>query len=156
MMILPAEDAGGTTGRARGAGPRRRKGSFLAEMAMSAAMLMIAMTLTVKVLGWMATEHRAWDRRQWAAQEASNLMEQATARPFDDVSTKTLGDLTLSPQARRLLPDAELKADVVENDPAGGPGSKRVVVRLRWKDRSGGWDSPVHLTSWIYRGRPAP
>ena len=44
---------------------------------------MIAMTLTVKVLGWVGTEHRAWDRRQWAAQEASNLMEQATARPFD-------------------------------------------------------------------------
>ena len=43
---------------------------------MSAVMLMIAMALTVKVLGWVGAERRAWDRRQWAAQEAANLMEQ--------------------------------------------------------------------------------
>jgi hypothetical protein len=127
---------------------------MLAEVAMSAVMLIIAMTLTVKVLGWMGTEHRAWDRRQWAAQEASNLMEQVTARPFDAVTIEALKGLTLSAQARRLLPDAELDPDVAENDSAGGPGSKRVSVRLRWRDRSGGWDSPVRLTTWIYRGRP--
>ena len=129
---------------------------MLVEVAMSAVMLMIAMTLTVKVLGWMGIEQRAWDRRQWAAQDASNLMEQATARPFDEVTTTALEELTLSPQALRLLPGAELKADVVENDPAGGQGSKRVVVLLRWRDRSGDWDSPIRLTSWIYRGRPGP
>jgi hypothetical protein len=154
MMLVPARDAKDTINARCSSALRGRKGSMLADVAMSAVMLMIAMTLTVKVLGWMGIEHRAWDRRQWAAQEASNLMEQATARPFDGVSTATLKELSLSPQALRLLPGAELSVNVVENDQAGGPNSKRVGVRLRWKDRSGGWDSPVQLTTWIYRGRP--
>ena len=38
--------------------------------------------LTVKVLGWVGVERKVWDRRQWAAQEAANLMEQITSRPF--------------------------------------------------------------------------
>lgn len=121
---------------------------------MSGVMLMIAMALTVKVLGWAGAERRAWDRRQWAAQEASNLMEEATSRPFEAVTASALKSLQLSPQARALLPAAELASEVAENDPAGGPGSKRVAIRLRWHNRSGEWDAPVRLTSWIYRGRP--
>jgi hypothetical protein len=140
------------------AAPRRtrpgRRGSLLAEAAMSGAMLMIAMALTVKVLGWVGAERRAWDRRQWATQEAANLMERVTGRPFDAVTAESAKTVTLSPQARQLLPGAELKVEIGENDPAGGPGSKRVAVRLRWHNRSGNWDAPVHLVSWIYRGRP--
>jgi hypothetical protein len=133
---------------------RARRGSLLLEVAMSGVMLMIAMTLTVKVLGWVGAERRAWDRRQWAAQEASNLMEEATSRPFEAVTAASLKSLQLSPQARALLPAAELASEVAENDPAGGPGSKRVAIRLRWHNRAGEWDAPVRLTSWIYRGRP--
>ena len=121
---------------------------------MSSVLLMIAMGITVKVLGWTGVERRSWDRRQWAAQEISNLMEKATSRPFEDVTSASLKGLEISPQARALLPGAELAAEVAENDPAGGPGSKRVAIRLRWHNRSGEWDAPVRLTSWIYRGRP--
>ena len=65
---------------------------------MSAVMLMIAMALTVKVLGWVGAERRAWDRRQWAAQEAANLMERMTGRPVRDVTADAAKD------ARRFLP----------------------------------------------------
>ena len=126
MMVLRA-------GIGRRRGSRRRHslagaaGSLLAEVAMSAVMLMIAMALTMKVLGWVAAERRAWDRRQWAAQEAANLMEQVTARPFDDGHGVVAEALGLSPQAKQLLPEAELKVEVGENDPAGGQGSKRIA-----------------------------
>jgi Tfp pilus assembly protein PilV len=133
---------------------RQRRGSLLVEVAMAVVMLVIAMTLTVKVLGWVAMERRASDRRQWAAQEVCNVMERVTARPFDTVSQGSVGDITLSAQARQMLPGGELKIEVVEDDPTGGKGSKRVSVQLRWHDRSGGWDAPARLTSWIYRGRP--
>ena len=142
------------TGGGRSACRPVRRGSLLAEVAMSSVMLMIAMALTVKVLGWVGVERRAWDRRQWAAQEVSNLMEEATSRPFEEVSTASLKGLAISPHAQALLPGAELAAEVAENDPAGGPGSKRVSIRLRWHNRSGEWDAPVRLTSWIYSGRP--
>lgn len=122
---------------------------------MSGVMLAIAMALTVKVLGWVAMERRASDRRQWAAQEVCNLMERVTAKPYDAVSEGSVGNVVLSPQARQMLPGAELRVEVVEDGPAGGKGSKRVAVQLRWHDRSGGWDAPARLTSWIYRGRPS-
>jgi hypothetical protein len=135
-------------------GNRRRRGSLLAEAAMSGVMLMIAMTLTVKVLGWVGAERRSTDRRQWATQEVGNLMERLTSRPFAAVTGDSSKELSLSPQAQRMLPEADLKVAVNENDPAGGPGAKRIAISLRWRNRSGEWDAPVRLTSWIYGGRP--
>ena len=141
-------------GNGKVSGPWARRGSLLAEVAMSGAMLMIAMALTVKVLGWVGVERKVWDRRQWAAQEAANLMEQITSRPYGDVTAESASKLALSPEARRLLPDAERKVEIGENDQAGGAGSKRVALQLRWHNRSGEWDAPVRLVSWIYRGGP--
>jgi hypothetical protein len=120
---------------------------------MSAVMLMIAMTLTMKVLGWVAMERRAWDRRQWAVQEAANLMERVTGRPYESVTSSSVESVGLSAQAKQVLPDAELKAEVSQDEPAGGKGSKRVAIRLRWRNRAGEWDAPVRLVSWVYRGR---
>jgi hypothetical protein len=138
----------------RGAGrASRRRGSMLAEAAMSGVILAIAMALTVKVLGWVALERRAVERRQWAAQEVCNVMERITARPYDAVTPGAAGAIALSEHARRMLPGAELEVEVAEDDPAGGKGSKKVSVRLRWKDRSGGWDAPARLVSWLHRGR---
>ena len=155
MMLSRGESARlAQPGAGRSAGRRARRGSLLAEIAMSSVLLMIAMGLTVKVLGWMGVERRSWDRRQWAAQEVSNLMEEATSRPFEEVTSASLKRLAISPHARALLPGVELATEVAANDPAGGPGSKRVAIRLRWHNRSGEWDAPVRLTSWIYRGRP--
>jgi len=155
MMLSRGESARlAQAGAGRSAGRRARRGSLLAEIAMSSVMLMIAMALTVKVLGWMGVERRSWDRRQLAAQEISNLMEDATSRPFEDVTSASLKGLAISSHARALLSSPELTTEVAENDSAGGPGSKRVAIRLRWHNRSGEWDAPVRLTSWIYRGRP--
>jgi hypothetical protein len=141
-------------GNGKDGGPRARRGSLLAEVAMSGAILMIAMALTVKVLGWVGAERKVWDRRQWAAQEAANLMEEITSRPFAEVNAESTKKRALSPEALRLLPEAELKVEVGENDQAGGAGSKRVALQLRWLNRSGEWDAPVRLVSWIYRGGP--
>ena len=50
---------------------------------MAAVLLMIAMTLTVKVMGYVGIERRATERRQRALLEVANLMERITAHPFD-------------------------------------------------------------------------
>lgn len=130
---------------------KRRRGSLLAETAMSAVMLMIAMSLIARVVGWTAAERRNLDHRQWAVQEAANLMERVSARPFEKLSTESLKELALSPEAVRTLPDASLHIDVADHDPAGGDDSKRISLRLRWRGRSGEWEAPVRLTSWVYR-----
>ena len=48
------------------------------------------------------------------------------------------------------LPSADWSAEVQPDDAGPVPG-KRVTVQLRWKTRSGRWDAPVRLTSWVYR-----
>ena len=59
----------------------RRRGSLLGEVAMAAVLLMIAMTLTVKVIGLRRLERRASERRQRALFEVANVMERITAHP---------------------------------------------------------------------------
>lgn len=118
---------------------------------MAAVLLMVAMTLTVQVVGLVGSARRACERRQWATLEAANLMEQLTGRPFASVTPETAAAAGLSPQAFAVLPDAELNVEVTPDDPAGGAGSKRIEIRIRWRNRAGRWDAPVRLTTWIYR-----
>ena len=131
----------------------RRRGSLLVEVAMAAVLLMIAMTLTVKVLGFVALERRASERRQRALVEVANLMERITAHPFDEVTPELAGRLTLSPPARQSLPDSELAVDVAGSEPGPGRSAKRIAIRLRWRGPDGEWVAPVRLTSWIERRR---
>jgi len=141
------------TQRSSGSARRRRRGSLLAEVAMATVLLMIAMTVTVRVLGWVALERRAAERRQRALIEVANVMERITAYPFEEVTPELVRRMTLSEPARRLLPDSELVLDVKDGAGAGGRTARRIAIRLRWRGRGGEWDAPVRLTSWIERGR---
>jgi Tfp pilus assembly protein PilV len=133
-----------------------RRGSLLAEVTMAAVLLMIAMTLTVKVMGYAGIERRATERRQRALLEVANLMERITAYRFDEVTSGLAGRMTLSDEARRSLPDPELVVDVAEKPPGVGREAKRIGISLRWRGRSGEKERPVRLTSWIERREETP
>ena len=130
-----------------------RRGSLLVEVAMAAVLLMIAMGLTVKVLGLVAVERRASERRQRALLEVSNIMERITAYPFDEVTPELGRRLALTPTSKQSLPDAQLAVDVAGSEPGAGRSAKRVAIRLRWRGPEGEWVAPVRLTSWIERRR---
>ena len=123
---------------------------------MAAALLMVAMTLTVKVLGFVASERRASDRRQRALVEVANLMERISAYPFDEVTPGLATRLTLSPTGRQALPDSELAIEVAGSEPGAGRLARRIAIRLRWRGPDGEWAAPVRLTSWIERRRQGP
>ena len=99
-------------------GRKRRRGSLLAEVAMATVILMIAMSLTVKVLGWVALERRAAERRQRAVLEVANVMERITAYPFEEVTPDLTRRITLSTTAGQSLPESDLTVDVTGSDPA--------------------------------------
>lgn len=132
--------------------PVRRAFTTL-ELAVSVLTVMTAMGMTVKVLGWVGTERRAADRRQWAAQVASNVLERASSEPFDRVTADTVKAIASRTDAARSLPGAEWEVSVVDEDPSPVP-ARRVTLRLRWTERSGNWVAPVRLTSWVFRGGP--
>jgi hypothetical protein len=124
----------------------------LLEVTMAVVLLLAAMTLAMKLVVGVALEQRGADRRMWALQTASNLAERIAAEPFAKLTTERARALAATASADRVLPGAEWTVDVAD---AGGPAppGKRVTLRLRWKDRSGEWTAPVHLTSWVFRGR---
>jgi hypothetical protein len=123
----------------------------LAEVTMAAVLLMIAMTLTVKVISYAGIERRATERRQRALFEVANLMERITANEFEQVTAGLAGRMTLSEEAQRALPDSQLAVDVANKGPGIGRKAKRIAISLRWRGRSGEWERPVRLTSWIER-----
>jgi len=116
-------------------------------------MLVIIMGMTVKILGWVALERRAAERREQAILEAGNLMEHLAARPFDEVTPRLASQCALPTSALAFLPGAELKVDVAESQPQAGRSVKRIAIQLRWRDLGGELVSPVRLTSWIERRR---
>jgi hypothetical protein len=128
--------------------PDVRSGFTLVEVAVTAFLLTASMTLTLHLIGWVAAERRASDRRQWASQDVANLMEHLTARPWDELTPGAVQDVGLGESSKRRLPGSELSVRVDEPD---GPDSRRISLRLRWRNRSGTWEAPVRLTAWVYR-----
>ena len=131
-------------------GPARsRRGFLLVEFAAAMLVLAVAMAVTVQILGWLAAERRSAERRQSAADEAANVLERLTLRPWDDLTPEAVRGVPLSDQARRVLPDGALSVQVAE---AGKDvAMKRITVEVRWRDRAGGATKPVRLTAWVAR-----
>jgi prepilin-type N-terminal cleavage/methylation domain-containing protein len=129
----------------------RHRGFTMIEIAVTSLMLAIAMTATMRCLGWVAAERRAVERRQCAVEEVANLMERLAARPWGRLTPGPVDDLKLSEPAREKLPGAELT--VMVDDQAGSPGARRLSVRLKWRARNGEWEAPARLTAWTSRRR---
>lgn len=135
---------------ARRRNTRPRRGSLLAETAVSGMLLVIALGLVAQVVAAVANQRRTWDRRQIAVFEAANLMERLAARPFDELTAEGVKDLTVSDEAKRSLPEVQVDVSIIEPDSTAGEGAKRLVLRLQWRNRAGDWDAPVWLTSWVH------
>lgn len=128
----------------------KRRAFTMVEVAITSLLLVVAMSVTLQVLGWVAAERRIVDRRQCAIRESANIMERLVARPWEALTAAALEEVRLSEQATRTLPGAELT--VAADDKTELGGSKRLSLRLRWRNRAGGWDAPVRLNAWTYRG----
>jgi Tfp pilus assembly protein PilV len=135
-----------------------RRGSLLPEVLISAAVLAVILSLTVKVLGQVGHQRRAAERRQRALVEVANAMERITAFPYGEVTEAHARDLKVSPESTASLPDAELNVNLRDETAAPDRPSRRIAVRLRWKNPSGEWEAPVRLVTWIKpsRGRTTP
>jgi Tfp pilus assembly protein PilV len=135
-------------GRRKGTLHVPRRAFTMVEVTVTALMLAIAMTLTLKLLGWVIAERRALDRRTVAIQEVANQMERVSAIPWNDLDSNAVAKSTLSPSARDSLPGAELALDV---DAKSSADAKRITIALRWRTRAGNWDAPVRLSAWQFQ-----
>jgi len=127
----------------------RRRGFGLIEMAVTGLLLAVAMAATLQVVGWVALDRRAVERRERAVLEVSNLMERVASRPWDELSTEALVGLKLSASSAAFLPGSNLSLKVIPSDDP--PIRKQIVIEIRWRDRSARTEAPVRVVAWVHR-----
>jgi hypothetical protein len=125
----------------------RRRGVILIEVIVACGLAAVLLTICVQVLTLMAVERRAVERRVIALQEAANLIEQASAIPFAQLTRENLNTLFVDPALATLLPDAKVSFSV---DDEQEPLAKRVTMELSWLGAGRRRESPVRLTTWVF------
>ena len=119
------------------------------EVIVSAVLLSAVMVTTVPLLGWVAAERQAADRRQFAQLEAANVMEQISLEDWNAITQQSLERIKLSEHAASYLKEARLKFRV--DQLPGPPVAKRITIELDWKNRADQYVSPVRLTAFRYK-----
>jgi len=126
-----------------------RPGFTLIEVAAAAVLMGALLLLLGQAVGWVAVARRAADRRQAALLEASNVLEQLTAMPFDTIQGDMGEKIGLSKTAADLLGKDALQVDVqlVPDEPA----AKRIVVAVRYGAQREAPATSVRLVTWVYQ-----
>jgi prepilin-type N-terminal cleavage/methylation domain-containing protein len=124
-----------------------RRGFTLAEVGIALAILAGAAVLVVQLTTWVLAERARTDARLEATDAAANLLEQARARPWDDLTDEWAKAQRLPDHLAARWPEGKLAVRVEpERD---RPRVKRVTVEVRW-DRS----DPVTMTA-LFAARTA-
>ncbi len=128
-----------------------RRGFAILEVIVACGLLAVLLALSVQILSLMAVERRHVEHRAIALAEAANIAERVSTMPFDEIDEARLAEIDLSPEVRKLLPDAQATLDVAEE--TGPVPGKRVRVEIVWTGAGGRRESPVRLTHWAWSGK---
>ncbi|MEM6331023.1 MAG: hypothetical protein AAF790_12330 [Planctomycetota bacterium] len=110
-----------------------RGGSLLFEVAISAVMLGVALTLVAQAAVALKAQQRLAGQRAVASHTLQNAMERlATLSPAAREALHQTS-LPIDEPATKRLAEAELTADVGAYRPAGEPPAQRVVLRITWR-----------------------
>jgi hypothetical protein len=126
----------------------RVHGLSLLEVSVAAAMLAVLLGVSLRVFRAVSEQERSLARRDVALQTAQNVLEQAEAMKWDEVTTATLENQMSLSHAGRQSPPHSIAIDVREElEPVA---AKQVTVQFSWLPVNGKVTAPVRLTTWIY------
>ncbi len=97
-------------------------------MAVTGALIAVAMTVTVQVVGWVALERKAVARRERALLEVENLLERIVARPLGRADRPSRrAELRISEATAGFLrsPTLDIKVTPFDDAPASEEGQRR-------------------------------
>lgn len=126
----------------------RRRGMSLLEISTAGILLATMLVVCVQFFRATAAQRRGLQARRLAIQEAANVMERLSARPWQELTPEGVGEVQLSAESQQMLTQSKLEIEVTEPDELGG---KRITVVLRWLGRSERSDRSVRLVAWRYR-----
>lgn len=137
--------------RTMNAKPRRRRaGTTLLEIAVSAILLSVLAATLGEGLISLDAVHAELNRRQVAQIEAANELQRVAALDWDKLVAMKDGPAQLSTAAKQSLAKAEMTMHI--DAPAGEPDARRIRVELHWiGPLSGRPESPIRLSAWVYQ-----
>lgn len=128
----------------------KRSGFTLVEVLIATVMLSALLAIAAQVFAATAVQRRAAHQRLLAGEEASNVMEQVAAIPWEDLTSTGVAEIQLSPAAHAALPDATLRIEITDTK-VGEPPGRRIAVTVRWKPRAAGPPLQTQLVAWRYQ-----
>jgi type II secretory pathway pseudopilin PulG len=133
-----------------------RRGTTLVELVASCVLLGALLTVCLWLVQASVSQRRATQERLVALQEAQNALEDLYGRGWDELDADAARGVRLSEQARRVLPDGRVEAQI--DAPQEGQkdvAAKRIVVSVRWRPGPARPELSVRLVAWKYeRGAP--
>ncbi len=135
----------------------QRRGFGLVEMGVAGILLATIIVIAAETVAWVAADRKATARREAATRKVANVVERALAHPWSEISGEALAPLARSANDRKPTPSETLRIAVTSAPDVGGRGAKKVVVEVRWPDRSKVAESPVRLVAWTFEpkgGKP--
>jgi type II secretory pathway pseudopilin PulG len=131
-----------------------RGGFTIIEMIGTCLLLGILFSMTIPMLLLVARERRSAEQRQFAMQQAANLLERATKRDWSDLEP---GELSIPDPDRDLqavLPG--LQQTLVVKQLADEFDSRQIIASIRWQNRAGELVSPLRLSAWVHSMKEVP
>ncbi len=127
-----------------------KKRGFLLHEAMMAVGLSMALVVGVTQLLVMVAQQRRLARQYTlATQEAGNVMEEVTSRPWIDTTSEGLASIGFSETCGTLLPEASLAVDVADEE----AGVRRISVEIQWQPAPERARESVGLVGWKFLGK---
>lgn len=132
----------------------RHRGVTVMELLVAMGILLVLMGMCLKYFAATASQRRAAQWRQIALREAANQMERLAGQGWDDLVSERAAKLSLSDEARQVLPQATLAIQITQ--PAGEPDTKQLAVTVRWRPRPESPGAQVRLVAWRFRTKTKP
>ncbi|MEX2176067.1 MAG: hypothetical protein WD872_17025 [Pirellulaceae bacterium] len=124
---------------------RRRAGTLL-EVTIALMILLVAVGGLATLLTTAAAHRRVGEQRRLAQQEVANRAERIALLSWDELTPESLAAQSLSDEVAAAVPNARLQ--LVMDEEAEAPRSKRVRIELHSKDSAGLSTQPAGLTVW--------
>jgi type II secretory pathway pseudopilin PulG len=138
-----------------GSNARRNRGGFtIVELIGTCLLLGILFSMTVPMLLVVARERRSAEQRQFALQQAANLLEGAVKRNWSDLEPGELIVPDPDTDLQAVLPGLQPTLTVKQLD--GEFDTRQIIASIRWQNRACELVNPLQLSAWVHSMREVP
>lgn len=131
-----------------------RRGFTMVELLGTCLLLGILFATTIPMFLIIGRERRSSEQRQFALQHATNLLEQASVRSWEDLVPGELKLPDADTDLKSVLPGLERTLLVKQIE--GDLPSRQIVASVRWQNHTGSLNPPVQISAWVYPVNEAP